>query len=773
MLRMLRATMSFRRLLAPTSNDLKLLTTAGFAFVIISVIGTAGARYLGWINETGLAALMAVLTNGFLFLVLSRLSFYSFFDNFKTPPHWALRLSMALTVAVLTMALLFVASSTSRTETCEQLHEQNGGAGLDALGIEAADFKTCLVVLSIQCVATCISAAAFTWSLGTWASECTHASTLIRCAGFGWLGTMAYTVGDIAMVCPDGQMEFWSTFLLTFGSLSSATAAVWVFLMAHVRIDSLIASSGTEVWQHDAAKAVLLFDACLVLVLTFFVVVGLQEVILPISVFFLFITAMWASLMHAAFEVFLQTLRDEVYWQPSHSWGAVECKWASNLLKIEQISLIMICLIPGLDLLGHCLLIYTTSRFTWISKAALSACNGATISVYASFSSGALLQPLPCYRAALATSSAFPPRHSSSSSSANEAWEEVVCDLAGRLLPLRDLLAFYRSLGTDAAMPHYDPAKHTTLDVVRQAIVPGSRTGDSGSDLTTVLVGAEKLRHMRHSPGSYRARMVTHCWSNLFRDLVAAVIADALHVSTWDAVAAELSLGDEGCKRLLMKMQASGELAERAVWICAFCINQHAGICGSYGPMPSDPEKYSVWDRARRDTVTGELFPLCGCNHPKYFSDSPALCEMNKFDDMMQHLRATHKDFGQIVAVDFQCHLFSRAWCLAELAEAHVEMISQHVKVHSWSSLDSHFHELSELKIEECNASVEADKQAILAKIPDLEEFNLSLQELVVGHRGMMQAWMTAQSRMDGVSRIVVRALARGKMMSEKRVEGR
>eukprot|EP00931_Biecheleriopsis_adriatica_P024727 TRINITY_DN15336_c0_g1_i2.p1 TRINITY_DN15336_c0_g1~~TRINITY_DN15336_c0_g1_i2.p1 ORF type:complete len:338 (-),score=63.82 TRINITY_DN15336_c0_g1_i2:1147-2160(-) len=261
MLRMLRATMSFRRLLAPTSNDLKLLTTAGFAFVIISVIGTAGARYLGWINETGLAALMAVLTNGFLFLVLSRLSFYSFFDNFKTPPHWALRLSMALTVAVLTMALLFVASSTSRTETCEQLHEQNGGAGLDALGIEAADFKTCLVVLSIQCVATCISAAAFTWSLGTWASECTHASTLIRCAGFGWLGTMAYTVGDIAMVCPDGQMEFWSTFLLTFGSLSSATAAVWVFLMAHVRIDSLIASSGTEVWQHDAAKAVLLFDS--------------------------------------------------------------------------------------------------------------------------------------------------------------------------------------------------------------------------------------------------------------------------------------------------------------------------------------------------------------------------------------------------------------------------------------------------------------------------------------------------------------------------------
>ena len=58
-------------------------------------------------------------------------------------------------------------------------------------------------------------------------------------------------------------------------------------------------------------------------------------------------------------------------------------------------------------------------------------------------------------------------------------WMEKVEELAGRGLTIRQLLGFYSELG-GSLMPHFDPDRSTTHDVVRQAIIPSSlklRTG--------------------------------------------------------------------------------------------------------------------------------------------------------------------------------------------------------------------------------------------------------------------------------------------------------
>ena len=86
-------------------------------------------------------------------------------------------------------------------------------------------------------------------------------------------------------------------------------------------------------------------------------------------------------------------------------------------------------------------------------------------------------------------------------------------------------------------------------------------------------------------------------------------------------------------------------------------MNQHASICGGFGPCPSDG--YNQWDAMRRNSVTGaarrghclfrgvlteqppaeEIFPVCNCKRKKYFNDEAALTELNKFDDLMRRKR--------------------------------------------------------------------------------------------------------------------------------------
>lgn len=71
-------------------------------------------------------------------------------------------------------------------------------------------------------------------------------------------------------------------------------------------------------------------------------------------------------------------------------------------------------------------------------------------------------------------------------------------------------------------MPHFDDNLHTTADVVHQAIIPA--TACSGTSMAEVLMqGKATDPH----------KMATHGWGNKFRDLIAAVCADALGEAVW------------------------------------------------------------------------------------------------------------------------------------------------------------------------------------------------------------------------------------------------
>ena len=66
------------------------------------------------------------------------------------------------------------------------------------------------------------------------------------------------------------------------------------------------------------------------------------------------------------------------------------------------------------------------------------------------------------------------------------------------------------------------------------------------------------------------------------------------------------------------------KVGQRSYWVCAFCVNQHAGICGG-NPYHST------------DAVTGEEHPVCDCGLPKAFNTTEPMlddgrsipCEMN------------------------------------------------------------------------------------------------------------------------------------------------
>merc|ERR1712187_638065 len=90
-------------------------------------------------------------------------------------------------------------------------------------------------------------------------------------------------------------------------------------------------------------------------------------------------------------------------------------------------------------------------------------------------------------------------------------------------------------------------------------------------------------------------------------------------------------------------------------------------------------------------------------------------CEMNKFDEMMGYLSAHDKKFAQVVAVDAEINLFTRAWCVSELARAHATGMKQHLKLLNARALETHSERLRTLKIEEMQAARKEDTVEILA----------------------------------------------------------
>jgi len=226
-------------------------------------------------------------------------------------------------------------------------------------------------------------------------------------------------------------------------------------------------------------------------------------------------------------------------------------------------------------------------------------------------------------------------------------------------------------------------------------------------------------------------RMVTHNWSNLFRDLVAAIVADALQQKSFSLIADLLDNDMPALEQML-----SPKALAMTYWVCAFSVNQHCSICARNA-------------RGTRDPVTDELHPECECGSAKYFNETPPLrsdgkgirCQMNKFDDMMAFLSAADEDFAQVVAVDRGFQLFGRAWCVAELAEADRMGMRQQMKLVSKEALDEKRAQLEDLDVSQMKAARPEDVQEIISKIPDVPAFNAHLQDMLFGSTGLFSSW--------------------------------
>ena len=260
---------------------------------------------------------------------------------------------------------------------------------------------------------------------------------------------------------------------------------------------------------------------------------------------------------------------------------------------------------------------------------------------------------------------------------------------------------------------------------------------------------------------------MTHNWTNLFANLVAAIIADALEEDTYAEIADQLS-SKMGVASLKEDLQRSGKL-ESTFWVCAFSVNQHASICGGYGPEPPDhtPE-WTAWDMKRYDSVSMQLFPLCTCKEPKSFSHQEAACELNKFDDMMTFLSRKAPNFGQLIVIDERFDVLYRAWCVAEIVEANVLKIPARIKVYSQNTVDVHYDRLSLLDVRDCSASSQDDKDVILQKIVDVDAFNLKLQHLIFSSQGIFSQWVDGKERSRQVGRIWRRSTCSSRVFKEE-----
>jgi len=348
-------------------------------------------------------------------------------------------------------------------------------------------------------------------------------------------------------------------------------------------------------------------------------------------------------------------------------------------------------------------------------------------------------------------------------------WQQTVLNLALRYITAGELLEFYRDLS--ALMPHFDPDLHTTNDIVRAAVIPASLRRISYDDYSpcdhnfNTVKSANGEDNDKLGPWSGRAyvdwldedrvqaiddgrlfaqRMVTHDWRNLFVHLVAAVLADALGKDEYGIVARDLR-SEEGIEQLKLELQLDG-CQEIRYWICAFCVNQHKGICGAFPLEPdvNSPE-YSRYQANRVDTATGEEHQCCTCEEPKYWYGD--LCEMNKFDDLMHLLNVEVPELRQVVAIDRNFELFSRVWCVAELVEAHRSHLQQNVCLLWRQALDANtgdlgvYLKLATLSVNGCSAARETDKDRILDKIRatwGIPEFDAQLQATIFGPRGLL-----------------------------------
>ena len=315
-------------------------------------------------------------------------------------------------------------------------------------------------------------------------------------------------------------------------------------------------------------------------------------------------------------------------------------------------------------------------------------------------------------------------------------WTRKVEELSMRGMTLRSLLQFYQENLPSMPDWKYAPKEHKTRDVVRRAIIPLTSSEECAFSVSAF-----------NRDGPKRAQvMVTHNWGNSFSNLLAAVLSDALQECSFSLPA---ELLQEDCALLQDLLAKMGRLNE-TYWICAFAVNQHSSICHS---NPDD-----------RDPFTNQLHPVCHCNSTNIIDSDgrSASSEINKFDDMMR-LLATTGGCRQVIAVDKSLDLFRRAWCVAEIAEAKRLQMDQSLKLWSKATLQERARTLENLDVRDMRASSDKDKELILRKIQDVDDFNAELQVLIFDPKsGLVATWnaMDSLQQIGEVCRLIRWGLA-------------
>ena len=112
----------------------------------------------------------------------------------------------------------------------------------------------------------------------------------------------------------------------------------------------------------------------------------------------------------------------------------------------------------------------------------------------------------------------------------------IVRELAKRSMTAAKLLEFCCTTLRDK-MDKFDAKKTTTNDVVRSVIIPVTRPDNDASPVSSSYAAV-------HGEKAFPMKMVTHNWNNLFADLIAAVVADALGEDSYGRIAEKLASRD-------------------------------------------------------------------------------------------------------------------------------------------------------------------------------------------------------------------------------------
>lgn len=317
----------------------------------------------------------------------------------------------------------------------------------------------------------------------------------------------------------------------------------------------------------------------------------------------------------------------------------------------------------------------------------------------------------------------------------NDEWQQKVEELAGRGFTIRVLLDFYRGLG-ERYMHNYRPDVHKTKDVVACAIIP--------------LTAAAQCSYAEMAMRGKRTRpkkMISHHWDNLFCHLCAAIISEVLQETSYGMVACLLNSDLDALERKL----SDEKLLDETVWVCAFSVNQHTSICNIVDGRCTDrdpPSQLGVQGANGIDAPPKEIGCRCGC--PKYLNHTPPLredgqsirCEMNKFCDMVAFLSVQDLNFHQLVVVDTDFNVFTRAWVIAEIAEGYTRGLMQTLVLPSAEALAENEEKIQNLRVEDMQASRPEDVELILEQIDDKQEFNRQLHTLIADrHSGLLAEW--------------------------------